>query len=77
MEESGERTIMSAPMPRVRIVVSSTKPRLSPTSVSMRVTGTPISRMLNKERLLLSDARCHQAVNLVSIVAAFLKGNRG
>ncbi len=51
MEASGERTIMSAPMPRVRTVVSSTKPRLSPTSVSMRVTGTPISKMLKMVRV--------------------------
>ena len=36
------RTMISAPMPRVRRDESSTKPRLSPTSVNMRVTGTAI-----------------------------------
>ena len=42
---------MSAPMPRARCAVSSIMPWLRPTRLRIRVTGTPISRMLSRLRI--------------------------
>ena len=50
MVEPGGRTLMSAPMERVRRTVSSIMPWLRPTRQRIRVTGTAISRMLRKVR---------------------------
>jgi hypothetical protein len=67
--ESGDRTMMSAPMPRVRCEESSTKPWLSPTNVNIRVTGMAISRTLRKVLIgrWLRFARISLLITLLSI----------
>ena len=49
-ELPGGLTMMSAPTPRLRCCESSIKPWLTPTSVRMSITGTPMSRTLSNVR---------------------------